>query len=162
MARYPVPAAEAWTTTVNVARIDTPNRAFNQVPAAATAWLDIRYPPGDADFAGRTEHDVADHLRDVSGAEVEVVALGAPHRADPESAEVRLLQSAIRDAGYSGELLRKHGAADGRFYHARGIDAVIFGPGGDGQHGAAEYVDIATLRPYGDALIAFLRALPPG
>jgi hypothetical protein len=71
--------------------------------------------------------------------------------------------------GYPGALLRKHGAADGRFYSERGIDAVIFGPGGDGQHGPDEYVDLTTLRPYHDALIVFLRSLatptratPPG
>jgi succinyl-diaminopimelate desuccinylase len=33
MDRYPVPARDAWRTTVNVARLETPNRAFNQVPA---------------------------------------------------------------------------------------------------------------------------------
>ena len=31
--RYPVPAAEQWVTTVNVARIETTNTAVNQVPA---------------------------------------------------------------------------------------------------------------------------------
>jgi succinyl-diaminopimelate desuccinylase len=161
LARYPVPAAEAWTTTVNVARLDTPDQAFNQVPAAATAWLDIRYPPTDPDFAGRDADEIAAHLAAVSGAAAEVVALGSPHRADPESTEVRLLRAAIRDTGHPGTLLRKHGAADGRHYHALGIDAVIFGPGGDGQHGPAEYVDLTTLPPYREALIGFLTALPP-
>jgi succinyl-diaminopimelate desuccinylase len=156
LARCPVPAAEAWTTTVNVARLDTPNSAFNQVPAAATAWLDIRFPAEDPDFAGRTPAEIAAHLRAVTGAEAEVVALGAPHRADPDSADVRLLRAAIRDTGHPGDLLRKHGAADGRYYSALGIDAVIFGPGGDGQHGPAEYVDLTTLHPYREALIAFL------
>jgi succinyl-diaminopimelate desuccinylase len=72
---------------------------------------------------------------------------------------VSLLREAIRGVGFGGELLRKHGAADGRYYHARGVDAVIFGPGGDGQHGPAEYVDVTTLRPYEKALIAFLTSL---
>ena len=89
-------------------------------------------------------------------------ALGPPHRADPDSAEVRLLRSAIRTVGHPGDLLRKHGAADGRYYHALGIDAVIFGPGGDGQHGPDEYVDLTTLAPYREALLAFLTALPAG
>ncbi|GIM93981.1 M20 family metallopeptidase [Paractinoplanes toevensis] len=154
---YPVPGAEAWTTTVNVARLDTPNRAFNQVPAEATAWLDIRYPPSDPDFAGRTAEEVATHLAAVAGAAAQVDALGPPHRADPEGPGVRALRAAIRTTGHPASLLRKHGAADGRYYHALGIDAVIFGPGGDGQHGPDEYLDIPTLRPYHDALVAFLR-----
>lgn len=158
LARYPVPADEQWVTTVNVARIETPNRAFNQVPAAAEAWLDIRYPPTDPDFAGRGREEIAAHLTAVAGVEATVDALGPPHRADPDGPGVRALRAAIRATGHPAGLLRKHGAADGRYYHALGIDAVVFGPGGDGQHGPAEYVDLTTLRPYHDALIGFLRA----
>ncbi|WP_433382995.1 M20 family metallopeptidase [Actinoplanes sp. CA-142083] len=159
--RYPVPGSEAWATTVNVARIVTPNRAYNQVPAVAEAWLDIRYPPTDPDFEGRTREEVAAHLSKVSGLGATVDALGPPHFADPAGAGVVGLRAAARSVGYPGELLRKHGAADGRYYHALGIDAVIFGPGGDGQHGPAEYVDLTTLMPYHDALVNFLRAYRP-
>jgi succinyl-diaminopimelate desuccinylase len=157
--RYPVPPDEQWRTTVNVARIETANRAVNQVPAGATAWLDIRFPSEDTDLAGRTAEEIAAFLGAVSGVDVVVDSLGAPHHADPESPEVRLLQAAARKAGYSGDLLRKHGAADGRFYSARGINAVIFGPGGDGQHGPDEYADLTTVAPYREALISFLTSL---
>jgi succinyl-diaminopimelate desuccinylase len=159
--RYPVPAAEAWATTVNVARIATPNHAFNQVPAAAEAWLDIRYPPADPDFEGRTRAEVAAHLGKVTGLTATVAELGPPHFADPAGPGVVGLRAAARSVGHSGDLLRKHGAADGRYYHALGIDAVIFGPGGDGQHGPAEYVDLTTLMPYHDALVTFLRDYRP-
>ena len=151
LAHYPVPAAEQWVTTVNVARIATTNAAVNQVPADATAWLDIRYPAGDEAIHGRTRAQIAAFLRELSGVEVLVDDLAVPHHADPGCAEVRLLQR--------GELLRKHGSADGRFYSARGIDAVIFGPGGAGQHGPDEYADLATVQPYYDAVAGFLRSL---
>jgi succinyl-diaminopimelate desuccinylase len=159
--RYPVPAAEEWVTTVNVARIETPNQAANVVPASASALLDIRFPPSDPDLAERGPDEIAGHLRRVAGGDVDVVveAVGAPHHAAPDSAEIRLLQTAARDAGFDGSLLRKHGAADGRFYSAEGVDAVIFGPGGDGQHGPEEYVDLRTLGPYRQALLSFLRNL---
>lgn len=160
LARHPVPGHEVWATTVNVARIETPGAAVNQVPAVATAWLDIRFPPEDEAYAGRTRDQVAAHLRELSGLEVTVDGFGPPHRADPDRREVRLLQAAAREAGCTGELLRKHGAADVRFYSARGIDAVVFGPGGDGQHGPGEYADLATAGPYRAALRTFLRALP--
>ena len=161
LARYPVPPAEEWTTTVNVARIETPNHAYNQVPAAAEAWLDIRFPPTDPDFAARTVPEVTAYLGQITGSEVTVDALGPPHHADPDGPGVVTLRKAIRATGHPGELLRKHGAADARYYHALGIDAVIFGPGGDGQHGPAEYVDLTTLRPYHGALAAFLRGFVP-
>jgi succinyl-diaminopimelate desuccinylase len=159
LARYPVPAAEAWTTTVNVARIATPNQARNQVPAAAEAWLDIRYPPTDPDFAGRGGSEIAAHLGRITGVPATVDALGPPHHADPDGPGVLALREAIRATGHPADLLRKHGAADGRYYHALGIDAVIFGPSGDGQHGPGEYVDLSTLRPYHDALRGFLHNL---
>jgi succinyl-diaminopimelate desuccinylase len=161
LTRHPVPGAEAWATTVNLARIETPNQAANMVPAEASALLDIRFPPSDPDLAGRTADEIAAHLRAVAGpgVEVRVEALGAPHHADPDSAHVRLLREAAQATGYDGSLLRKHGAADGRFYSAEGIDAVIFGPGGDGQHSPDEYVDLRTLRPYHDALTGFLTGL---
>ena len=154
LARHPVPAAERWVTTVNVARIETADTAVNQVPAGATGYLDIRFPPADTAFAGRSAEQVAAHLRELAGGRVEVVvdALAPPHRADPDRREVRLLRR-------GGALLRKHGSADGRFYSARGIDAVIFGPGGAGQHGPDEYADLATVRPYAEVLSSFLRAL---
>jgi succinyl-diaminopimelate desuccinylase len=159
LARYPVPAREEWVTTVNVARIETANRAVNQVPADATAWLDIRFPPTDTALNGRTEAEVVSHLEGLSGVQVTVDSLGPPHHAAPDSRFVALLRAAAQEAGYSGDFLRKHGAADGRFYYAAGTDAVIFGPGGDGQHGPDEYADLTTIEPYRRALTTFLRSV---
>jgi succinyl-diaminopimelate desuccinylase len=148
LGRYPTPEAEAWRTTVNLARIETGNRAFNQVPADATAWLDVRFPPADS------SDEIVAFLRSLPGIDVVVDSLGAPHHADPGSADVARLQAAARSVGYDGGLLRKHGAADGRFFPT---DAVIFGPGGDGQHGPDEHLDLRTVTPYREALIDFLR-----
>ncbi|HEY0001733.1 MAG TPA: M20/M25/M40 family metallo-hydrolase [Actinoplanes sp.] len=159
--RHPVPATEQWTTTVNVARIETPNTAVNQVPGEATAWLDIRYPPSDPAFAGRTRAEVEDHLATVTGLHAQLTQLGPPHHADPDGPELTALRQAIEATGHDASLLRKHGAADSRHYHEAGVDAVICGPTGDGQHGPTEYVDLTTLRPYHEALTAFLHALPP-
>jgi succinyl-diaminopimelate desuccinylase len=154
--RYPTPEAEAWRTTVNLARVETGNRAVNQVPADATAWLDVRFPPSDPDFAGRSAGRIAAHLGKLSGLEAVVDSLGAPHAADPSSADVARLRASAAAVGFGAELLRKHGAADGRFYSARGIDAVIFGPGGDGQHGPDERLDLRTVEPYRKSLIDLL------
>jgi succinyl-diaminopimelate desuccinylase len=157
--RYPVPADEKWATTLNVSRIQTPTQAVNQVTADATAWLDIRFPPEDTDCNGRTPQDIGAYLRSITGVAAEVVSVGPPHHADPDGSDVVRLREAARGAGFPGDLLRKHGAADGRFYYARGVDAVIFGPGGDGQHGPDEYADLTTVTPYRNALVSFLTAV---
>jgi succinyl-diaminopimelate desuccinylase len=160
LAAYPVPAQEAWRTTVNLARIETPNTARNQIPDAAQAWLDIRFPPQDTDFNSKTTAEVAGYLTGFCEPGVTVVVEQAdpPHRADTDRADVRGLQRAARDQGYPGDFLRKHGAGDARFYYQRGVTAVAFGIGGDGQHGPGEYADITTIMPYYEALTEFLGA----
>jgi succinyl-diaminopimelate desuccinylase len=158
LARYPTPAEEAWCTTVNVARVETPNRVFNQIPAEATAWLDIRFPPEDPDLAGRTLEEVIVFLNSFGepGVVADIDHIDQPHHADRERTEVKRLRQAAQHQGYPGDFLRKHGAADGRYYSARGVDAVAFGIAGGGQHGPEEYVEIASIEPYHAALTEFL------
>ena len=159
LAKYPVATEEVWRTTVNLARIQTPNQARNQIPALAEAWLDIRFPPEDEDLNGKSAGEITTYLAAFCEPGVTPIVDHAdpPHRADPGRPEVRSLQQAARNQGYRADFLRKHGAGDGRFYYQRGIDAVAFGVGGDGQHGAGEYVDITTIAPYYQALKEFLR-----
>ncbi|WP_214412228.1 M20 family metallopeptidase [Sphaerisporangium fuscum] len=158
LARYPVPDEEVWATTVNLARIETSNTARNLVPADAEAWLDMRFVPGDPDLDGRSAQEIASYLATFCepGVTPYVGHADPPHHADRDRPEVRALRRAARGQGYRAEFLRKHGAADSRFYHQRGIDAVIFGIGGDGQHGPDEYADLTTVMPYYRALREFL------
>jgi succinyl-diaminopimelate desuccinylase len=161
LAAYPVAREEVWRTTVNLARVDTSNRAVNQIPADATGWLDIRFPPGDKDLSGRTLEQIVAHLTGFCepGVEVEIDHMDPPHHADHDLPELKALRQAARRQGYQGDFLRKHGAADGRFYSQQGIPAVVFGIGGAGQHGPEEYADITTIEPYHDALTGFLTEL---
>ncbi|MGA8116779.1 MAG: M20/M25/M40 family metallo-hydrolase [Actinocatenispora sp.] len=161
MERYPEPAAEVWRTTVNVAHIDTDNTAVNQIPAHARARLDIRFPADDVDLTSGGPDEVAGYLRGFCepGVTVTVHRIDPPHRVDRDRPEVAALRRAARREGYPAGFLRKHGAADSRFYSQRGIDAVIFGVGGDGQHGPEEYVDLTTVDPYHRALRGFLTDL---
>jgi succinyl-diaminopimelate desuccinylase len=158
LAAYPVPAEEAWRTTVNLARIETANQAFNQIPDHAEAWLDIRFPADDPDLNGKSFAEIAAHLAGFCepGVTPAVDSADPARHANPDRPEMRRLREAITRQGYRPDLLRKHGASDGRFYYQQGIDAVIFGIGGDGQHGPAEYADIPTIAPYYRALTDFL------
>jgi succinyl-diaminopimelate desuccinylase len=162
-ARYPTPSQAQWRTTVNVARVDTPNRAVNQIPAYAEASLDIRFPAEDASIHGRSVEELTAYLSSFGGGEpgVDVVVehVDGPHHADHDRAEVKLLRQAAQAQGYAGEFLYKHGAGDGRFYSQRGMESVVFGVGGDGQHGPDEYADITTFEPYHRALLEFLGRL---
>jgi succinyl-diaminopimelate desuccinylase len=158
LAAYPPATEEAWRTTVNLARIQTPNQARNQIPALAEAWLDIRFPPEDTNLNAKTIPQIAAYLASFCEPGVTPVIEHAdpPHHADPHRPEIRSLQQAVTNQGYRPDFLRKHGAADGRFYYQQGIDAVIFGIGGDGLHGPDEYADTTTIAPYHQALNEFL------
>jgi succinyl-diaminopimelate desuccinylase len=158
LAVYPVPAEEAWRTTVSLASVATPNQARNQVPAQAQAWLDIRFPASDARLYRADAAAIGAYLQGFCEPGVTAVVESAdqPHRADTSSAEVAALVRAARGEGFSGEFLRKHGSGDSRFYGERGVNSVAFGTGGGGQHGEGEYVDITTIEPYYRALRVFL------
>src|SRR5439155_16379748 len=118
LARYPVAREEVWRTTINVATVSTTNQAVNQIPADASGWLDIRFPPDDPDFSGRTEEQIAGYLRRFCepGVAVTIDHTDPPHHVDHDLPELKVLRQAARDQGYLGNFLRKHGAADGRFY----------------------------------------------
>jgi succinyl-diaminopimelate desuccinylase len=159
--RYPEPSEAAWRTTVNVARIDTPNRAVNQIPAYAEASLDIRFPMEDADLFSRSIDELTSFLNSFGepGIDFIVEHVDGPHHADHDRAEVKLLRAVAQAEGYAGDFLYKHGAGDGRFYSQRDIEAVVFGVGGEGQHGPEEWADIRSFAPYRHALTQFVRQL---
>ncbi|HEY3903564.1 MAG TPA: M20 family metallopeptidase [Streptosporangiaceae bacterium] len=163
LAAYPVPAEEAWRTTVNVARIQTPNNAFNLIPDFAEAWLDVRFPSEDTELTGLSksegrESEFAEFFGRFCEPGVTVVVDRAdpPHHADHGRPEIARLRQAVRRHGYQADFLRKHGSADGRHYYQRGVDAIIFGIGGSGLHSDEEYADIASIEPYYHALTEFL------
>jgi succinyl-diaminopimelate desuccinylase len=160
LARYPIATEEAWRTTVNLSRVGTRNQGRNQVPADAEALLDIRFPPDDDDLAGKTTAEVTAYLQGFCepGVTPVVDILDPPHHADQDRPEILRLQDAARHQGYSGNLLRKYGVSDGRFYGQLGIAAVAFGVDGSGQHGPDEYADLTTVMPYYHALREFLGA----
>jgi succinyl-diaminopimelate desuccinylase len=159
LAAYPHATEEAWRTTINLARIQTPNQARNQIPALAEAWLDIRYPPDDTNLNGKTVEQITAYLASFCepGVTPAVEFADPPHHADQRRPEIRRLQHAVTGQGYRPDFLRKHGAADGRFYYQQGTDAVIFGIGGEGLHGPDEYADLTTVHPYYQALREFLQ-----
>jgi succinyl-diaminopimelate desuccinylase len=161
-ARYPTPAEAAWRTTVNLARITTSNQAVNQIPADGEAWLDIRFPAEDTDLTGRTIEEVTEYLQTfcAPGVSVHVSSVDPPHHVDHDSDDIGRLRAAAEGQGYAGAFLYKHGAGDGRHYASHGIDSVVFGIGGDGQHGPDEYAEVATIAPYHAALCDFLRSVP--
>ncbi len=63
----------------------------------------------------------------------------------PDAPVVRALGDAIAAEGAQPETAALLGTADARFFRDAGIPAVYYGPGGDGQHGPDEWVDLASV-----------------
>ena len=153
--RYPIPADQAWVTTINVARIETTNQAFNRVPDQATAWLDIRCIPEDAAHVVSTIQECLD-----ASCTLEVVTNEpALQTSDTHPDVVRLAQAVAAVRQQPAILAAAQGSSDARHYAAVGIPGVEFGPIGGGIASDAEWTSIPDLAIYAQVLQTFLQTL---
>jgi succinyl-diaminopimelate desuccinylase len=149
---FPVPTEEVWKTTVNVARIENSNQAFNTVPDDCVVSLDIRYIPEDKDSL----IPAIEALLPV-GAEIEVIMKEPSQSTEESNVYVKKIQACVKEvSNYESQVIVKHGGADIRHFNAVGCEGVTFGPKGAGLHGDYEWVDIESLVHYSDVLKKFL------
>lgn len=126
-------------------------QAPNIVPERCRADIDIRSLPGDSEDALLSE------LREAAGAEV---GLSTPYMSGPpldtDAAHPllqRLAETARRGVGVAGY------ATDAAEYAARGIPAVVFGPGDVSlAHTSREHVVFREVELAAEALVRFLTA----
>jgi succinyl-diaminopimelate desuccinylase len=156
---YPVPLKEVWRTSVNLAKIETKNDAFNKVPDEATAFLDIRFTADDVHF--KSKKIALAFLKKIvgSGISIECAQWGPPHHADSSGTLVRSLHAAIKKHVKVQPAQKTHGASDARFYSDAKTHAVCFGPIGGGLHTTAEWVSIRSISVYKDILREYLQCL---
>lgn len=156
MRQYPVPKKEVWRTCVNLARIETDNTAFNKIPDAATAHLDIRYTADDVHF--KNEKSATAFLKRLVGPRVriEYVHWGPAHHTPAQAPLVLDLVDALQQHTKVHPHEKSHGASDARFYSDAKTQAVCFGPHGDGLHTDEEWVSIQSLSTFMAILRAYL------
>ncbi len=156
---YPVPTDEIWATTVNVASVGSSNATMNRVPDDAKLLLDIRYVADDPVFASKASVLAFAHSLDPKAA-VTIRQFEASHYADPNNLALQQLAATLHEVtGQPASFIRKHGAADVRFYSAQGNTAVVYGLAGEGLHGDEEYVELASIPVYQTVLKRFLEQL---
>lgn len=149
---FPVPEKESWVTTMNLAKIETTNDRFNHVPAAATAYIDIRFTEQNADqLLEKIKKAVKENMK------IEIITNESPEYIDPKNTHLLALQKAIMDTtGKKPKLVSAHAPSDLRHFNTVGCHGVQFGPIGHGQHEDEEWVDIKSLEQYFFALETFL------
>jgi succinyl-diaminopimelate desuccinylase len=142
--------------SVNLGRIEG-GTALNSVPDTCRIWVDIRSLP-DQDRAGIvTQIQALD-----PEVTVELILDKAAARVSSTHPLVQALVDVARAADPTARAVGRDGSSDAIAFLGAGVPAVEFGPVGAGHHAPDEYVEIASLQPYREALVAFVRAVAAG
>lgn len=140
--------------SINLGRIEGGD-VFNKVPDRCEMVVDVRYLPGQDPGA------ILAQVRALPDVTVESTLTRAPAYVSPTDPYVRALRDAVART-LEGQALSvgRDGASDVISFLEAGIPAVEFGPIGGGHHGPDEWVSIASMRRYREALGAFVQTLP--
>lgn len=156
---YPVPKTEKWTTTVNVAALNTSNSVNNRVPDDAKVSLDIRYLSDDNNFSSRQA--AQNFLENIlPGAKVDITMFEPAYVIDRQNPTLQKLITAIeQDVGQQIEFVRRYGSSDARFYGATGMPTVTFGLPDHNIHADNEYIEIEWIGRYQKILGDFIKSV---
>lgn len=152
---FPEPKKEIWKTTINVAKIETTNQTFNQVPDNCILGIDIRYiPEDDKKIVGKIKKLLP------KGAAFELMLKEPAQFTSEKNQYLEILRnSATKVIGKKAGIIVKHGASDIRHFNRVGCDGIEYGPTGEGLHTDNEWVDIKSLENYYNILRGFLIAI---
>ncbi len=140
--------------SINLARIEGGD-AFNKVPDSCWMDVDIRFLPNQDAGA------ILAQIRALGDVEILKCFTRAPAIVSRRNPYVLALREGV-SRSIEGEALSigRDGASDAISFLEAGIPAVEFGPVGGGHHGPEEWVSIASLARYRQALADFIAALP--
>jgi succinyl-diaminopimelate desuccinylase len=128
---------------------------INTVPGLCTIDVDIRYLPG------QDARTILAGIRDIPDTEVSVVLQRDPVNVDKDNPFVTVLASSVSEWLPADRVsIGRDGASDAISFIDAGVPAVEFGPVGGGHHGPEEWVSIASLDRYRQALVEFVTELP--
>ena len=152
---YPDPKKEQWITTVNVSRIETPNKTFNKIPDYCEVWLDVRYIPEESKTILKSLKKLVPN-----GFILEIVANEPALSTSEHNPYLTTLRKSIKEViGKTPRILSANGSSDARHYARIGCPAIEFGPGGKGMGSDKEWIKISDLEKYTRTLTHFLLSL---
>jgi succinyl-diaminopimelate desuccinylase len=129
--------------------------AFNKVPDCCVVDVDIRYLPG------QDPRQILQDVKAIPDTSVEVSVHRDPAVVERDNPYVLTLADAVvSHTGGDKISVGRDGASDIVSFLDAGVPGVEFGPTGSGHHGPAEWVSIASLALYRNALVDFVHAIP--
>ncbi len=140
--------------SINLARI-VGGDAFNKVPDTCCIDVDIRFLPNQDPGA------ILAQIREIADTRIVKTFIRAPAIVSRRNLYVRALRDALAGTIEGDPLsVGRDGASDAVAFLEAGVPAVEFGPVGGGHHGPGEWVSIASLASYRNALGRFVAGLP--
>jgi succinyl-diaminopimelate desuccinylase len=142
--------------SINLGRI-VGGDAINKVPDECVMDVDIRYLPN------QDPGEILEQIRTIPDMEVRRTFIHPPAHVSTSNPYVRALSEAVGrliGAEPISVNVGRDGASDAISFLKAGIPAVEFGASGAGHHGPEEWVSIASLARYRQALTDFVLGLP--
>ena len=140
--------------SINIARIEGGD-AFNKVPDRCWMDVDIRFLPN------QDPGEILSQIRAIPDTEIIKCFTRAPAIVSRKNPYVLALREAVgRTTDGEALSIGRDGASDAVSFLEAGIPAVEFGPVGGGHHGPEEWVSVASLARYRQALGDFITDLP--
>jgi succinyl-diaminopimelate desuccinylase len=129
--------------------------ALNKVPDSCVIDVDIRFLPE------QDPEQILEQLSAIPGTKVLATFRRPPAVVEATSPFVRgLCEAASPHHPERVMSVGRDGASDAVSFLNAGVPAVEFGPVGDGHHGPEEWVSVASLRSYRQALEGFVEEFP--
>ena len=144
------------TDTVNIGILEG-GTVVNQIPAFASASLDIRYILPES----RDKHvSEISAIAEKHGGIFKLVASSSPVSIDMENPVVKALQGSIKKVtGVESEGVVSFGASDARYLAPKGTHCLLTHPAGGGQHADGEWIEQAGYDQFTDVLIDYIQTV---
>lgn len=126
---------------------------YNRVPDICTIGLDIRFVPS------LDPKEIIAEMKAVVDGEVIINVIEPGVATRLEDPYVQAFSTVVKDTlgTKTLEYAVQHGGSDGRFYAAKGIPVIEFGPRGNYWHGDDEYVEIESMLQLERILINYMK-----
>lgn len=138
--------------SINLAKISGGD-VYNKVPDTCVMSYDIRYLPS------QSKADIIQQIEALTHTQLDIHLTGPPVTNDLNHPDFKLLQQYIlkHSPESTAHMFGQHGFADTRYYSAKGIPAIEFGPSGAHWHGEDEYVILSSIDTYTSILVDFIQ-----